>query len=498
MKKVTIICGGSAGLGPNFVSDIIAQALVSEGFFVFNSREYESRIRGGHNFNIITFSNESLASNSIGCDLLIALDDESQTVHKPDLNKGAITIFSHQNALAIGQAFKILGLKFNLLENIFKKHNNYETNIKEARQGYTAESRLLSVPKPSRKLKSVRLTNGSEAVANSSVQSGLDFYYAYPMTPATGVLFELASKERKNTYVTVEMESELSVVNAALGSAMTGARVMIGTSGGGFDLMCEALTMSAIASIPIVFYLCQRPGPATGLPTYTAQGDLNIARHSGHGEFPRIVAAPGDPLEAEQLTSDLFYLSTKYNVPAIILSDKHLADSFYTITGKPLIRKAIKGVWPKRFTSYESDENQIADSSSKQVNANVSARFEIAKKIAKEVDSLKPYGIYGKKKSKNLIIGWGSTQGAICDAIKGLDCTFIKIRYLEPIGSTLKKRLQSAKRIIIVENNATAQLASLLAEKTGLQILDKYKILRYDGRPFLVESLAKEIKRRLA
>jgi 2-oxoglutarate ferredoxin oxidoreductase subunit alpha len=493
----TIVCGGPAGQGPNFISNILAKLLIQKGFYVFNSREYESRIRGGHNYNIITFSDKPIASNSQDIDLLIALDTLAESSHVKELKKDSIVIKAiSNNTLALGAACKILGIDFSQLDSVLKLAGKYEENIKQAKTGYDSEKRTIKLP--TTKKNNYYLQSGNESVALGATQSGLDLYYAYPMTPGTGVLFELADKESKNKYTTIEMESEIAVVNAALGSAITGAKTMAGTSGGGFDLMTESLTLSGMGEIPMVFYIAQRPGPATGAATYTAQGDLAMVRHSGHGEFSRVVAAPGNPMQATELTSQLFYLSQKYKIPTILLSDKHLADSFFSVVGKPKITSSKKSVvWPARFTSYESRENSIATGEPSWINRNVAARLAKAEKLAKEIDSMHSFNVEGKKNSKNIVIGWGSTQGAIIDAIAELDCTYIQPLYLEPFPTKLKTILSKAKNIIIVENNSTSQLSALIAEKTGIIIQNKNKILKYDGRPFMAEPLAKEISRRL-
>lgn len=496
--RYTILCGGPAGQGPNFVANIISKGLMENGFYVFSSREYESRIRGGHNYNLITFSDSPLYSNSVKIDILIALDNVSEEVHKDNIKKDALIIKEEKsNVFAAGSVFKILGIELSILDSELKNHSNYSENVAEAKRGYLAESRSLKMLKL-KKRKGVYLWTGNDGISFGASCSGLDFYYAYPMTPATGVLFKLAKGESSLGYVTVQLENEIAVVNAAIGSAIAGKKAMLGTSGGGFDLMTEALSLAGSAEVPLVMYLAQRPGPATGAATYTAQGDLNMARHSGHGEFVRVLAAPGDPKECAALTSELFYLSQKYQTPAIILGDKHLAESIYCLTEKPNIKKSQVTIkWPARFTGYEADERKISNSSAKNIIRSVQKRKEKYLKLGKEIDSMRAYSIYGKKESKNLVIGWGSTKGAILDCIKELDCKFIQIIYLEPFSKKIKKELEKAKNLIIVENNATSQLSSLIAEKTGIFIEEKNKILKYDGRPFLYETLLAEIKKRL-
>lgn len=496
--RCDILCGGPAGQGPNFIANVISKGLSEKGFYVFSSREYESRIRGGHNYNLITFSDSQMHSNSAQIDILIALDNVSKSVHNRVLKKEALIINGEKsNVFAAGSAFKILGIDFSILDSILKNENNYAKNILEAKKGYAEETRVFALPKL-KKQKEVYLWTGNDGISFGASESGLDFYYAYPMTPATGVLTKLAQKEPSSEYVTVQLENEIAVVNAAIGSAIMGKKAMLGTSGGGFDLMTESLSLAGGAGVPLVLYLAQRPGPATGAATYTAQGDLNMARHSGHGEFVRIVSAPGDPIECASLTSQAFYLSQKYQIPAIVLSDKHLADSTYSLAEKPkIIKSSAKVKWPARFTSYEADNNKIADSSEKNITLSVQKRKEKSFQLQKEINSMKTYGIYGKKDSKNLIVGWGSTKGVILDSIKNLNCKFIQILYLEPFSNKIKEELKKARNLILIENNAFSPLSSLIAEKTGILIEDKNKILKYDGRPFFYESLLSEIKKRL-
>ena len=496
--RFNILCGGPAGQGPNFVANILSQGLVEKGFYVFSSREYESRIRGGHNYNLVTFSDSLIYSNSLQIDLLITLDEVSETIHKSILKSSTQVIKGEKNnVFALGSAFKFLGIELSILDSLLKAQNRYAENIIEAKKGYSAENRSINFPSV-KKIKSLYLWTGNDGISFGASRSGLELYYAYPMTPATGVLTKLAKEEPSSKYVTVQLESEIAVVNAAIGSAIAGKKAMVGTSGGGFDLMTEALSLAGGAEIPLVMYLAQRPGPATGAPTYTSQGDLNMARHAGHGEFVRVVSAPGDPEECASLVSQSFYLSQKFQIPVIVLGDKHLADSTYSLTEKSVIIKSpITIKWPARFTSYESNDKKIADDSPQTLILSVENRKDKHQKLEKEIDSLSPLKIYGKKDSKNIIIGWGSTKGTILDSIKDLDCKFIQILYLEPFSKKIRLELEKANNLIIVENNATSLLSSLITEKTGIFIKDENKVLKYDGRPFLYEELLPEIKRRL-
>ena len=499
--RLNILFGGKAGQGPNVLASILGEALVKKEYYVFCSRDYQSLIRGGHNFNVLTFSDRPVYSNDSKLDIIVALDENTENLHKKNLKKSGIILRGqHKNMYFAGKLFKILGLEFKELEYELRKlKKRFEENMKEAKLGYSeAEEKIKinSMLKVSAKnAKSLNFINGTQGIANGAIKAGVDIYYAYPMTPATPVLTELAQRQLTGDFVVVELENEIAVINAAIGSALTGAKSMCGTSGGGFDLMTEALSLAGMAEVPLVIYLAQRPGPATGVPTYTGQGDLNIALYGGHGEFPRVVLAPGDPLEAEELTSQAFYFSQKFKIPAIVISDKHLAESFYTLSEKPTITTSKKLATLGRYNSYEKNPaTGSATEDAEIIKKNVEKRLKKAKDIEKESKKFNRYKIYGKKTSRNVIVSWGSTKGAIIDSIKDVDVKFIQILYIEPFPLEIKRELEKAEKVVLIENNSTGQLGALIREKTGIFIEDK--ILRYDGRPFLSDELDREIKKR--
>ena len=494
--RLNILTGGKAGAGPNILSHILGEVLVKQGYFVFYSRDYQSLIRGGHNFNVLTFSENPVHSNDSKIDILVALDENTENIHKKDLNKNGIILKGKkENMYYAGALFKILGLDFKILEKELKDlKKRFEENLKDSKQGYEEEEKTIKIVKP-KKTKSYFM-NGNQGISEGAIKSGLDIYYAYPMTPATPVLGELAGKQEGKNILVLELENEIGVINASIGSALTGAKSMVGTSGGGFDLMTESLSMTGIVEVPLVIYLSQRPGPGTGVPTYTGQGDLNMARHAGHGEFQRVVLSPGDPKEAQELTSHAFYFSQKYKIPCIVISDKHLGESFYTLTENVKIIKSDKSTKLIRYNSYEKDEQGSATDIPKIINKNIEGKKKKVEDIKKEAKKFEQYKIYGKKNSKNVILSWGSPKGSILDSINDLDCKFLQVLYIEPFPIEIKKELEKSN-IILVENNSTGLLSSLIAEKTGVFIEEKNKVLRYDGRPFLADELKGEIKRRL-
>jgi 2-oxoglutarate/2-oxoacid ferredoxin oxidoreductase subunit alpha len=489
--KYNILFGGKAGQGPNALTHLFGDALVKLGYYVFYSRDYQSLIRGGHNFNVITFSDKPVHSNDSKMDVMIALDETTINKHKKEMKKEGIILSGRtENMYYAGRLFKLLGISFKILGKALKLlKKRFEDNLRLAKEGYKDETREICkiVPKKNNNF----FMDGNDGISEGAIKSGLDTYFAYPMTPATSVLGKLASRQIEKNYFVFEMENELAVVNAAVGSAVTGAKAMVGTSGGGFDLMTETLSLTGIAEIPLIFFLSQRPGPGTGVPTYNQQGDLNIARHGGHGEFQRVVLAPGDPKEAEELTNQAFYFAHKYKIPSVVISDKHLGESMYSLSEKSKISKVPKTTKLARFNSYEKDSDGCSTEDSRIIVQNINKRKAKEKLIIKDAKQFSQFEIYGKRDSKNVILSWGSTKGAIIDSIVGLDVKFVQIKYIEPFPEKIKKELEG-KNVIIIENNSSGQLQSLVGEKTGINIAKK--ILRYDGRPFLCDELAREIK----
>jgi len=495
--KYNILFGGKAGQGANILTHLLAESLAEEGYHVFYYRDYKSLIRGGHGFNVLTFSDKPVHSNESKMDVLVALDEETINLHKKELKKeGVIIEGKHENMYFAGRMYKALGIDFSLLDKKLKELRRYEENLKQAKEGYNSQKKGFEIVKIKKEKRD--FLSGSIAITEGAIKSGIDCYYAYPMTPATAVLEHLAQKQKEHGHLTLELENEIAVANAGCGSAITGAKTMIGTSGGGFALMTEALSMCGVAEIPLVFYLAQRAGPASGVATYTAQADLHMARHAGHGEFPRVVLASGDPTETQEITSQAFYLSQKYSCPSIILSDKHLAESYYTSKRKPIITKVGNLTKFGRYNSYEKDSKTgSATEDAEIIKKNVEERKKKWENLKKECEKFNGYKIYGKKDSKNCIVFWGSTKGAILDSIEGLDVCAIQILYIEPFPRKVQKILENKKKIISIENNATGQLCDVIREHTGILISDKNKILRYDARPFLCDELKKEIERKL-
>jgi len=500
--RLNILIGGKAGQGINKVSEIVSETLREIGYYTFNYRDYQSLIRGGHNFNVLSISDKWIASHESKLDGLVALDEKTLSLHKEELKKEGFTITFEGfkdlgmdlNVALAGALIKILGIEKKVLLSKIKEELD-EDAAKAAEKGYESQKEKFKLKKLSNK---IEIMSGSKAVADGAINSGIDLYIAYPMTPATGTMHELAAKQIKNKFVVFQSENEIAVANSALGSSFTGAKTMVGTSGGGFDLMSEALSLQGQSEIPLVVYLAARPGPGTGVPTYVSQADLDIALRAGHGEFPRIVIAPGDPVEATENTNQAFYLSEKFGALSILLSDKHLAESEFSLDKKPTkplkveVERKLPGRHIVRASSYECDESGNSSEDGELTKKNADKRLEKYKQIKKEAEKFQMIKIHGKKDSKNLIIGWGSTKGAILDAIQDLDAKFLQVIYMKPISNKIKEEINKAKNTILVEANVTGQLGRLIREKTGVSI--KNRILKYDARPFRSDELKEQIQ----
>ena len=505
--KLNILIGGKAGQGINKVSEIVSNVLVDFGYYTFNYRDYQSLIRGGHNFNVLTISDESVFSNESRIDILVALDDRTLNQHKKDLKKEGAVIKGGEfesegrnlNVALAGVLLKLLGVPFENLESEIKSQfKESEAAIKSAKKGYDSRDSQSSLRKQNNK--GIKVLSGSEATAIGARNSNLDLYIAYPMTPATNAMHEIAVDQMKNHLMVFQGENEIGVVSMALGSSFAGARTMVGTSGGGFDLMSESLSLQGISGIPLTVYLVSRPGPGTGVPTYTSQADLDIALRAGHGEFSRVVVAPGNPVENIEKVNEALFLAEKFGNLSVVLSDKHLAESEFSSdeeVNKALmidVKRKLSGKSIVKASSYEVDSHGNSTEDALLVAKNVEKRVEryemVRDYVLKNFETIK---IYGNKDSKNLVIGWGSTSGAIRDAIKGLDAKFLQVLYMKPMSAEVKREIERAKNVVLVENNVTGQLGRLIREKTGIQIMNR--ILRYDSRPFSSDLLEKEIRR---
>jgi len=373
------------------------------------------------------------------------------------------------------------------------------------------------------------LIDGNQAISIGAIKAGLKFYAAYPMSPSTSILHYLASKEREYKIIARQAEDEIAVVNMVIGAMFAGVRAMAATSGGGFSLMVEALGLAGMSETPLVLINCQRPGPSTGMPTRTEQSDLRFVMNASHGEFPRVVIAPGDVIQCFYEIINAFNIAEKYQIPVIILSDAYLANSKKTIEkfdtdsiridrGLLLTEKELENI--DSYNRYEftetgispraipSQKNGIFTATGNEhniyghISENMENRTNMVDKRTKKMEYLKKeikhLPLVGDEKADVTIFGWGSTKGPILEAMKllkedGISSNYQQILYINPFPKDeVKSVLNKSGKKVIVENNKSAQLEGIIREQTGIGISDC--ILRYDGRQFTPERIYKKIK----
>lgn len=576
MISFTWKIGGEAGFGINAAGAIFSKFIARSGYYSFDYIEYPSLIRGGHNALELVIADEEIGTLRERIDCLICLNKETYQRHSFRLDDRSFIIYDEdefqpdgvgqkvnlpfkkillelngslvmKNTLALGASVALLGGEIEILLEILKeqftKKGERIVNFNQAfaqagydyvKNHYQSFIQKILVKKETNNKVTV---SGNEAFSLGAVLADCRFYAAYPMTPSSSVLHTLASWQEKIGMVVRHAEDEISVINHALGASFAGARSAVGTSGGGFALMVESISFAGIAEIPIVIFLAQRPGPATGMPTWTEQGDLLFSIFAGHGEFPKIVLAPSDHLEMIQLTAEAFNLADIYQTPVIVLSDMFLSESHRTIDEekishlvdqyqinrgkliknldktekiKPFLRYQITddGVSPRllpgtpgyfyQANSYEHLEDGHTTEDAEPREKQVTKRNKKIQIYLK--NHFQRPKIYGDLESASFIfVSWGSTKESILVAIKELEkkyqieAALIHFSYLYPLDRELLISLFSKnKQYILVENNSMAQLGRLLSMSLGIEI--KNKILRYDGRPITSYFIIDELK----
>jgi len=449
-----------------------------------------------------------------------------------------------RNTVSLGASLAFLNCRFDILEAILretfgKKPEAVEANVKAAKAGFEyvakhyvskAECQLIGASRGD------LLITGNEAIGLGAISAGLQLYSAYPMTPSSSLLHYLADKQDEVGIVVKHVEDEIAAIQHALGASFVGARAMTGTSGGGFSLMVESVGLAGITETPLVIMVAQRPGPATGLPTWTEQGDLRFVIHSAQGEFPRVVLAPGDQVEAFQLTRLAFELAEQYQIPVFILSDKYLSESRMTVpsgmiqeaysnerynvvTGRGVSQCAPAGdgyrrypidqvVNPRTIPGVEdgifvanSDEHDAFGATSEEIhmrNAQMERRMKKIELILEENAGLAGPKLYGDEHSQTLLVGWGSTKGVILETMNrlsndGVTLAFLHFNWLWPFpAERVVEMMRGFQNMIVIENNYTGQLEGLLQQFSGVAI--EHSIRKFDGRPFWPEELVELVK----
>ena len=561
---ISVMIGGEAGQGIQTVGELLARVCRKAGLYLMAINDFESRIRGGHSFFQIRISDRPVNAPHHRINLLLSLDKKSYELHKKELLDDGIAMMEKSNSLsgknilgipflelaeksggkitsntvAAGACLALLGAPVEIFREIVsetfaaKGEAVIGKNLNAALAGYEAVktfSYKYAFEWRPDKPKGI-LSDGSRAIALGALAGDCRFAAFYPMSPATGIMAHLASVANEFPLVVEQAEDEISAVNMIIGASFAGARAMTATSGGGFCLMTEGLGLAGITETPVVIVNAQRPGPATGLATRTAQADLLFVINAAQGEFPRFVFAPGSPAEAFETTVRAFHLAEKYQVPAIILADQFLNDSLF-IVEKPFsvpdkIERFIacdddiknpseykryaltpSGISPralpcagKAIVMVSGNEHQEDGHTSESIETRIKMVDKRNAKLSGMLSEMNPPDTYFPE-SEILLAGWGSTRGAVREAVDmlrkdGINAGCVNFNDLWPFpADQVKKALQVCKKFYVVEQNSTAQLGRLIKEQTALSYSGA--VLKYDGRPFYPFEIADGIKKQV-
>ncbi|MGB9780036.1 2-oxoacid:acceptor oxidoreductase subunit alpha [Caldanaerobacter sp.] len=552
----TILIGGEAGQGIDTTANLLAKILKRHGFYVFSNSDYMSRIRGGHNFIQVRFSDKPLHSHISKNDVIFALNRETIEIHSKNLTKIGIIICDRNidvedikgkilvlpllekakelknqrvfTTVGLGVILKYFSLDISIGEEVIVEEFNKEVaeiNLQALKKGYELVSTEISVGKLEDKN---ILINGNQAVALGAIAAGCKFYCGYPMTPSTGILTFMSQHSNEMGIVVEQVEDEVAALNMALGASYAGVRAMTGSSGGGFALMVEALSLAGMIEVPVVVIDVQRPAPATGFPTRTEQADLQFVIHAGHGEFTRMVIALRDVEDAFYQTARAFNIAEKYQIPVLLLSDQYLADSLKTIAPFDFEKISIEryisaeeviteeeykrykitetGVSPRILPGKIPGQVVLVDSDEHDEEGHITESAEIRKAMVEKrlrkfeylKEELQEPWFVGEENPENLVIGWGSTYGPIKEAIEtlveeGFSIGALIFGDIWPLPTNrLLEFSKKAKKIIDIEQNATGQLEKLIRQETLMKAT--HKILKYDGRPFSSDEIYNKLK----
>ncbi len=564
--EVNVRVSGGAGQGVHTVGNLISRMAVASGHHFHVTQDYMSRIRGGRNSQAIRIATEPVRAGREVADVLLALDpghlphflstlseDGFALADAPSASPPLVSIPLKDMAAAAGSpilanvvgagaiAFA-LGFPVEAAEAIFAvdfKGDFREKNLKALRLGaewakanlpggFAGRFRFPPAP-PSRRL----ILSGNEALALGAIAGGCKFAAGYPMTPGTGILSVLADDGPKAGLVFEQAEDEIAALNMAVGASYAGARAMVATSGGGFALMVEALSLAGMLETPVVVAVGMRPGPATGMPTRTEQGDLDFVLSAGHGEFPRVVLAPGSPEEAFDLAQRAMDLAEEFQAPAIVLTDQYLADTVTDVDPadldvRPVRRRIVRGAdvprTPEgRYLRYAVTENGVSPMAAPgepgiavvagsdehtedgHLTEDHAARVRMVEKRMRKGRALAgrviPPLVSGPPNGEALLVGFGSTKDVIAEtrrilAGEGLSVASVHLRQVWPFpAAEMAGIVPRYETVFTVENNAQGQLARLVRRESGAGV--DGTISRYDGLPFTPGALAPEARRRI-
>jgi 2-oxoglutarate ferredoxin oxidoreductase subunit alpha len=525
------------------------------GLHCLATQSYMSRIRGGLNWYDIRVGNHELFAGREKADLLVALSEPAYHALRSHLAEGGLILYAGEtaedeialdcpriakeltdsalpaNSVAAGAVYALAGYPVEALcrhlEKVFAKRGPaiITGNLACARRGHelaSAQGARIAAPPPRPGNGPTQVYSGAAAIGLAAATAGVKFVTAYPMTPGTGTFTYLAEVADRYGILIEQAEDEIAAINMVCGATYAGVPALTTTSGGGFALMAEGLSLAGMLELPAVVLLAQRPGPATGMPTRTGQQDLQFALRAGHGEFPRAIFAPGCVAQCYHLTRRALATAHQFQTPAIILSDQFLQDLQATIpaldeTLRPIDRALVPdpgsgyqryavvpgGISPRAIPGgqarvvVDSDEHTEAGHLSESLEVHLAQQEKrMAKLDGMQADFLPPER-YGAADAEIVLVAWGSSYGPCREAVDQLQAAgtsaalvhFAQVWPLPP--AAVAPLLGHGKRVICVEGNQTGQFAALLRE-TG--ILARCELLlRYDGMPFTGEGIVERI-----
>jgi 2-oxoglutarate ferredoxin oxidoreductase subunit alpha len=561
MKKkddIAIVISGEAGQGLQTLEKLLSRIAKLSGFHVFTASEFMSRIRGGNNSSLIRISSNRINAAVSRIDIFIPLSPDGiarftgritdETIIyadianiEPQYRSSGFRIrgmpyaeISREcgggkclNIVITGFLCGLLGISEEILLDEARKRlgkldeESVLKNIAAAKKGYAAgrketiEGDLQVSLKSSEDVRNELLMEGTSAIGIGALAGGCNFMASYPMSPSSNLLAFMAEKAPDFELAVEQAEDEISAVNMACGSWYAGGRAMVTTSGGGFSLMTEGLSLAGCTETPLVIHLAQRPGPATGLPTRTEQGDLNLALYAGHGDFPRILYAPGDFAQGIDLARRAFNMADKYQVPVFILTDQYFLDSSYNVENidpaplkaeRHIIKTAAdykryritdNGISPRGIPGWgdgtvrlDSDEHTEEGFITEDFSVRKSMVDKRLRKLNGMGDDGVPPRLIGGRDYRVLLVGWGSTYHIVREALRVSGTTgvsFLHFSQVYPLPPQSADYLSKAEKLIMIENNATGQFGRLIEAATGFRF-GKW-IFKYDGRQFTVEEI---------
>jgi 2-oxoglutarate ferredoxin oxidoreductase subunit alpha len=573
LNNVTIRLAGEAGQGVESGGAGFSKALSHGGLWLHAYSEYMSRIRGGLNFFQIRVADHPLWSHTEGVQVLLAFSPEAVSEYGAHIVPGGALMYDETlkfdrdavtrrkvqlfgmpltkiaqdvggnkimaNTCGLGALAGILEYPFEFVGDVIRRNFArkgeavVQGNLKVAEEGYRVGRERYApsfdwkvAPLPDRPDR--MLVNGNQALAMGAIAAGCRFMSGYPMTPASSILEYIAAHARQFDIVVKQTEDEIAAICFAIGAGNAGARALTATSGGGFSLMVEALGLAGMAEVPVVIVEAQRPGPSTGMPTKTEQGDLLFALFASQGEFPRIVLAPGTQEGCFHAAVRAFNLAEKWQCPVIVMTDFHLTTMMRLVPpaefpfervridrgelltpeeldrlGEPYLRyrdtpsgispRALPG-HPKAVQQACSDEHDEYGHFEDEDGAN---RLRMAgkrwRKFQGIVEDLRGPTIYGPEGAEITLMGWGSSYGAMREAVDLLNARGTKANLLHFVDlwpfpeAKAAPLIEAARELVAVESNQSGQFAHLVRAMTGRRA-DRL-VLRWDGRPLSPEYI---------